>query len=225
MSDSDTPCLMGSPPASASTDTTVPDILALYSRAGTTPTPTRPATPGPCEAPAIVEYMSSGPATPGPREAPAIIEYMSSDGLVRASPDGTVKAVMSPGPEGFALATFPGEAAKTTEMPNLCLAAQPKKRFRIRGKSSDAVILKHPAGEGPAMKRPAGAAAFGLMFYKRSASFGVRQRHGGQVVSVAKKGVPVEALRALAEQAVVRLESGEPVDSVKAWVKADLAAR
>ena len=45
------------------------------------------------------------------------------------------------------------------------------------------------------------------------------------VMSVARKGVPVEALWALAEEAVLRLQNGELVASVKEWVKADLAAR
>ena len=62
--------------------------------------------------------------------APSYKEYLDSGllCLVRLHKDGRVqKAKMAEGPAGFALATFPGEAAIATELPNMMLTVKSEK--------------------------------------------------------------------------------------------------
>jgi hypothetical protein len=105
---------------------------------------------------------SSGPAAAAAQalaaHAPAAhAEYLDSVRcrLVRAFPDGRiVEASMLPGPAGFAMATFPGESPRATELPNLLL-------LPIR----------------PALKRPAARRVSAQPAAARSHA-GARQEHG-----------------------------------------------
>ena len=50
------------------------------------------------------------------------IEYITAEGVVRLSGSGTLtKAVMRPGPDGFATAQFPGDQPRVCEMTNFAL--------------------------------------------------------------------------------------------------------
>ena len=81
----------------------------------------------------------------GTPETPAKgpVEHLTAEGLVRLTPEGPVLAQMSPGPEGFTLATFDGEEPKLTEFPNLLLPDTPDQP------AAGPVPTKRPAAADP----------------------------------------------------------------------------
>ena len=78
-------------------------------------------------------------------------EYLdlSRKALVRSTAEALVTATMTPGPGGFAVATFQGETPKETELPNLCLEGTPTGSARSKAapltKRPSMVIMKTPA--------------------------------------------------------------------------------
>ena len=174
------------------------------------------------------------------------LQYLASDGLVRTFKDGTVvKAVMTPGPDGFAIGTFPGEEGQATEMPNLALPGASAARPPARAKASaavPAVAVPQPAPETPetpapetpqegqpkeVLRRPAAApvAKYRVMRYKRLGSFAVRRVGGAQLFSIAKKGAEEALLREVADAALRQLAAGVAEETVREWARAEVARR
>lgn len=118
--------------------------------------------------------------------------------------------------------TSPGNATSRSGLLGEALMVSPvactKKGLRelIQRQTACQQVAKKPAKK-QVMKKPAGSLAqYSTMMYKTSA-VGVRVKGGKQLFQVLCKKNPGNA-KAIALGAIKKLESGVPVDQVKAWV-------
>lgn len=171
-----------------------------------------------------------------PREPPAAtmptpVQY--ADGtvgkVIRLYPDGRcVEAVMSPGPNGFALATFHDEEPIECEMPNILLP------------DDAAAPLAEPLAATPALQDSAvpdplvaldeepveTVLKHRVVWYARSHRAAVRRSEpaGKQICSFSRANVSKEQLMQIAKEAVDALAHGTLAeDDAKAWCKESLS--
>ena len=145
------------------------------------------------------------------------IEYITAEGRVRWSGSGTLtKAVMRPGPDGFATAQFPSEQLCVCEMTNLALPS--------------AVVLKRPAArlKSPTLKRSASALVPGtgdkykVMFYRRNTRLPFVEI-GEQSSNYFSSATRPMMLHNIAAEGVAFLEKGSPETDFRAFVLERLA--
>ena len=133
---------------------------------------------------------SLAPDTPKKKVNPG---YLTPDGLVRFDESGKKSiATMSPGPKGFALATFPDSpTVHETEQPNISLP------------EAQATVLKRPAAAAAAASP---SSTYRAMFYGPKRGWGIRMRSGArsQVVSIARSGADPEVLKQLAVKMITK---------------------
>jgi len=163
---------------------------------------------GPASGHAAAAAAQAAPSQP---PAPKQLQYLTGDGLVRAAPDGAMQcAVMTAGPNGFALATFAGEPAIETEVPNIVLPAPSVKETpRVR-------------------QRPASSCSnYGTCWYAQQGRAAVRRNFGDkkQIASFKKESWSQEQLMDVARNIAMKLSTGAAAeDDVQGLVAESLAA-
>ena len=167
-----------------------------------------PLVPVPASPPAVVPLS----LVPAPASTPAVVPPVAAQKatywteldkdppeLHRMIHGELQKAVLSPGPDGFAVAVF-SSGQVVSEVPNLLLAAKP--------------VLKRPAST--VLKRPASVMAcdpdqqYNLMYYKRCHVIGVREKFGKkrQVMSFggSKSSLTRDELWSIGKAAILRIQ-------------------
>lgn len=192
------------------------------------------------------EAASSGPRSASaadPAGAPLVcwIDYARMT-AVRVVDGEQEAADLFPGENGFALARFGAELVET-EVSNLLLdlskgvgaGERSKPARRIVQKSPGAPPPSPPAGSlpGPAPTTPEVVPAsnaeqrrYSKMWYKNSAMFGIRQKHGAkrQIFAIGgqRSHRSKDQLAAIADEAIRRMvELGDAEEAAKAWARAE----
>ena len=173
-----------------------------------------PWVPVPASPPAVVPLS----LVPAPASTPAVVPPVAAQKatywteLNKDPPElhGMIhgelqKAVLSPGPDGFAVAVF-SSGQVVSEVPNLLLAAK------------------------PVLKRPASVMAcdpdqqYNLMYYKRCHVIGVREKFGKkrQVMSFggSKSSLTRDELWSIGKAAILRIQDGASIADAKGWAQA-----
>ena len=164
---------------------------------------------------------------PPPVQAPAPVEYTDfPKGVVyRLQPDGShLEAHMTAGPNGFALAQFPGEEMQESELPNLLLESSKNLLERV-AKVPQLPLQKKPSAKKPAEARIAQKPAEGqvagpvlgaavvkhrAMWYKNHHRMAVRRlgSKGKQIASFSYPEYDMETHLQVAQELVQALAEG-----------------
>ena len=147
---------------------------------------------------------------------------------------------MTPGPRGFALARFPGSPTeRETEQPNIALpgnapAAAVRKRPAAASDDREVNDASDDLDEAPCavplvdadiLATPQEGPKYRLMQYKKTGAWAIRECFGErrQLLQVGRYGSSGALLKRIASGAMGQLEGGSVLDTVKAWVKEELA--
>jgi hypothetical protein len=185
----------------------------------------------------VIDLVSSQEEDMLKEDRPTFVEFLDSRlrCLIRKFADRTIAATMSPGPQGFALASFPGEAAKATALPNLLLQSEVAVK--------PAAVLKKPASYVPELTSeeekqqesdeekpdtqpcaappvPAGACRQYIGMWYSKGSYAIRIRNGRQIFQIQNKSATKEQLQKIIMHGIKLLEEGKSEDEVKCLCKA-----
>ena len=131
-------------------------------------------------------------------------------------------------PTGFAVAHFERGGEVITEIPNLLICSKKPAKS-----SSSPAVLKKPSSSS--LKRPAASTELDpppavrchLEFYKRSNHFALRQSEPPRknILAIRNASWTKEQLRKVAQEAQQKIQAGEPLDEVSAWVERSVGSR
>ena len=169
----------------------------------------------------------------------SIVQYLDSalGVLVRVQAGQVVaKAEMAPGPNGFAIGKFPGEAIEhESELPNLYIrTATLEPGCKKRPASSQLQKQKHRQQQHKEGPPPAVAAAPVLvedqppqcskMYYKNTGAWAIRQRffNKQQILQIKSDDLGKEELESIIDEALLKLAGGMGEAEVKAWAKSQV---